>query len=451
MLLRIPCGRKSGGYYIARALNSLDSASAPYDYARVEEMKLSDSDFTLDTYLRFNNILDIYRQAGDRYRTLNLTTIINEKLLWFNAYEQTLQHCNEVVPVTKDEWISVLSGKACSYLGMNDTASFFKAIDSLSMFHSSHPVVMLLCDRGKYMQTGDCEILRHGFSTQRSLDADTLVIQAYASLLTEHYSLLNNLDSARLYKSYMESTVNESPYYNDAVKAKTAYFKSFGPADSLRAINAESDILHKMEAALKRSADIAYKTLQDQHNASRKESEKSRTIIAVVLVIAAIVVFVTALFVIMTKRRHINELREHKKSLRSATKKLSVAEMKVIERDRILSDVLVAVNNNDATGKSHDIAGLIRQLDAGSDDWEKFSLIFNDVDEGFLKRLKEGYPQLTSNDIRLASLIWLGLERKHIARLLAINPDSVKKSIQRLRKRLELPRATNLETFLKSV
>ena len=35
--------------------------------------------------------------------------------------------------------------------------------------------------------------------------------------------------------------------------------------------------------------------------------------------------------------------------------------------------------------------------------------------------------------------------------LLAINLDSVKKSIQQLRKRLELPRATDLETFLKSV
>ena len=46
-------------------------------------------------------------------------------------------------------------------------------------------------------------------------------------------------------------------------------------------------------------------------------------------------------------------------------------------------------------------------------------------------------------------MVFLGLETKHIARMLSINPDSVKKNRQRLRAKLGLTPDQPLDLFLR--
>ena len=86
-------------------------------------------------------------------------------------------------------------------------------------------------------------------------------------------------------------------------------------------------------------------------------------------------------------------------------------------------------------------------------DWEELSVMLNFVSQGFVKRLKATYPQLTETDIHIACLIHLKYAQTDIAELLGVEEETVKKSKQRLRTRIDRHKKWyrgELESFLQS-
>ena len=79
--------------------------------------------------------------------------------------------------------------------------------------------------------------------------------------------------------------------------------------------------------------------------------------------------------------------------------------------------------------------------------WEQFSIYFNKVHANFLEDLKAVYGNLTSNDMKLAAYLKLGLSTKEIAELMKISPRGVEISRYRLRKKLQIPAEVSLFTF----
>ncbi|MBL0911896.1 MAG: tetratricopeptide repeat protein [Bacteroidia bacterium] len=73
------------------------------------------------------------------------------------------------------------------------------------------------------------------------------------------------------------------------------------------------------------------------------------------------------------------------------------------------------------------------------DDWINFKRMFDKVHKDFFIRLKEKYPDLTLAETRLIALTKLNLSVNEIANMLGISPDSVRKTANRLRKKLNLP------------
>jgi hypothetical protein len=68
--------------------------------------------------------------------------------------------------------------------------------------------------------------------------------------------------------------------------------------------------------------------------------------------------------------------------------------------------------------------------------------------EGYFKKLKEKFPRLTNNDIRLCSYLRMNFTSKEIAQLLNISTRAVEISRYRLRKKLSLEHDINLTDFL---
>jgi hypothetical protein len=81
-------------------------------------------------------------------------------------------------------------------------------------------------------------------------------------------------------------------------------------------------------------------------------------------------------------------------------------------------------------------------------EWEKFTDHFDTVHEGFLKRLKQRYPDLSSSTLKLCAFIKMRLSSKQIATLMNTAPDSVLKARYRLRTKFGLEKETGLEEFL---
>jgi len=80
-----------------------------------------------------------------------------------------------------------------------------------------------------------------------------------------------------------------------------------------------------------------------------------------------------------------------------------------------------------------------------------FETYFDEVHEEFFKKLKEQYPVLTPNDLRICAFIRMNLTTQEIAAILNISYRGAEISRYRLRKKLGLDRSTNLSTFLTNI
>lgn len=79
-----------------------------------------------------------------------------------------------------------------------------------------------------------------------------------------------------------------------------------------------------------------------------------------------------------------------------------------------------------------------------------FLVYFEQLNPVFFSTLKEKHPDLTANDIRVLSYIYLNLSTKEISNLLNIVPDSLKKKKQRLAGRLGID-TTELHNYLTNI
>ena len=93
----------------------------------------------------------------------------------------------------------------------------------------------------------------------------------------------------------------------------------------------------------------------------------------------------------------------------------------------------------------------IRQRMSFTDKVEDFNLKIEKMHKDFMGRIAQLYPDLSTNDIRLAVLLRLGISTKEIATLLNISPKSVEINRYRLRKKLGLDRGANLTQFINNI
>jgi len=91
---------------------------------------------------------------------------------------------------------------------------------------------------------------------------------------------------------------------------------------------------------------------------------------------------------------------------------------------------------------------LIQKGLSTSKEWEKFTEHFDFVHNGFLQRLKQQYPDLKSNSLKLCAYLKMRVSSKQIAILMNTAPASVMKARYRLRVKFNLEKDEGLEDFL---
>jgi hypothetical protein len=89
---------------------------------------------------------------------------------------------------------------------------------------------------------------------------------------------------------------------------------------------------------------------------------------------------------------------------------------------------------------------LANNLDT-EEDWKIFLIKFEQKHRNFFKHLKELYPQLTNNDLRLCACLKLNMETKDIASLMNLSIRAVENNRYRLRKKLNLLPNQDLNEF----
>jgi DNA-binding CsgD family transcriptional regulator len=139
-------------------------------------------------------------------------------------------------------------------------------------------------------------------------------------------------------------------------------------------------------------------------------------------------------------------------------RELATMTMQLVQRGEILVKVKEVITSwvkkqdaKDSALSFRQVLRLIRDVESKDADWGQFTLHFNTVNEDFFVRLKDQYPELTPNDLKLCAFLKMNLSSKEIARLMNVTVKAIEVGRYRLRKKLQLPAEANLYEFLTGV
>ncbi len=133
--------------------------------------------------------------------------------------------------------------------------------------------------------------------------------------------------------------------------------------------------------------------------------------------------------------------------IKNAQEKLAAFTQKSIEKNELIEKLQAQLQQQNLQVNDE----LLNQTILTENDWLRFKEMFDKANPGFMPQLKSIAPDITTAELRLAALIKLNLGNKHIASMLGIGTDAVRKTKSRLRQRLQIHNETELEDIIKTI
>lgn len=126
----------------------------------------------------------------------------------------------------------------------------------------------------------------------------------------------------------------------------------------------------------------------------------------------------------------------------------------MLERQQHLNAEIERVNDELAQSRDKDVVEQVKRIlnpSALTGEAEQdFRRAFASLHPHFLSELRSEFPGLTSNDELVCMLIYLGMNTDEISLSLGISRPSTNSARYRIRKKLSLPRESDLDAFLRS-
>lgn len=141
----------------------------------------------------------------------------------------------------------------------------------------------------------------------------------------------------------------------------------------------------------------------------------------------------------LEKKRSREELDNAQALLHTYTENLK---QKTRMLDQITTEIELFQPDPGATASLPEKDDIIKRLQDATilteDDWSQFRKLFTRVYPAFFIRLHDKFPSLTQGEVRYMALSRLGLSVQEKAAMLGISPDSVRRTRQRLSKKLDM-------------
>jgi DNA-binding CsgD family transcriptional regulator len=134
---------------------------------------------------------------------------------------------------------------------------------------------------------------------------------------------------------------------------------------------------------------------------------------------------------------------EHKEN------QLSAITLQMLQKNELLEEIKSTIEKE--TISEQQLLKMVNKHFTQGQSWNDFDKYFESLNKNFYTRLKQKYPEISSNDLKICALIKLNLSIKEMASILNISPDSVKTARYRLRKKLQLATEENLTDFILSI
>lgn len=442
---------------IKEALGMVDSVKSPYLYSRLLlQRAVLDPELSSKTATYFN-VLPTFIDARDSMVVVETLWELN------NAYEyvwddSTVLECfNEILKWVPDTMCNLKNIMRFNIIalerGDGTNPHYVGKIDSLrqdkNLIGLSPPLAVLVYS-DLYRIQGDANDLDTAAMYMQGMVGDHDAVKVYYGQKLSNALKCGERDTAAHYAAALEGYLSdESPMIIETIKSLLPYYKAMGMTDKYDALNSRLAEMQTKAAAYEEATKMARMNTQRQMRDFRKyttvktHEEHTRVLWLTVGVLVVLFLTVGVIVFLQLRKRHLEAKARLHDDLENTKRRLTVAQLRAVENEQTLSNVLTDLGNissehNDVQSHADRIKVKLKAQLSGEDDWERFSAVFTEMRPGFVEKLRETYPVLTQGDIRLCCLLSMGLDTKHIARLLLIRPESVKKHRQRLRAKLGL-------------
>lgn len=136
-------------------------------------------------------------------------------------------------------------------------------------------------------------------------------------------------------------------------------------------------------------------------------------------------------------------------------KELTQSTMTIIENNKILLAIKEEIENHKRMLGSQypnkyyqKLMDMIDNATSKGKEWDLFLSNFDLIHEHFFRNLRQRFPELTPNDLKLCALLRLNMSTKDMADMLNIGVRAVETARYRLRKKMELDSNVDLVQFL---
>ncbi|HTN46152.1 MAG TPA: hypothetical protein VL098_07355 [Flavipsychrobacter sp.] len=145
-----------------------------------------------------------------------------------------------------------------------------------------------------------------------------------------------------------------------------------------------------------------------------------------------------------------NRLREQQmqNEIEFRESQLSALTLQMVQKNELLQELKDKLQENPASTSDPSINKIIYRGLNQDREWSDFNTYFESINKNFYTRIKQAYPGISPNDLKMCALIKMNLSIKEMATILNISPDSVKTARYRLRKKLQLNTEDNLTEFI---
>lgn len=280
---------------------------------------------------------------------------------------------------------------------------------------------------------------------------------------------LGNKSVALQYVREALSLLQKTPemfYLRNAYYAAVDVFKAMGDYDSAFYYNTKYSALNDSLERVIALSGIAVSKARANDEKSRYsiqslQKEKEKQLLQRNILIAAIIMLGIVGFLVITRQRlraklQVQRMEQEQQRMEqeivSAKEQLKMFTENIVEKTNLIEKLEEQLKGSSLSSEQQLlITELSQQTILTEHDWIKFKSLFEKIYPSFFQKLKENAADITVAEQRMAALTRLQLSSKQIAAMLGISVDSVHKTRQRLRQRLQLGTETNLDEFIAAV
>jgi len=143
-----------------------------------------------------------------------------------------------------------------------------------------------------------------------------------------------------------------------------------------------------------------------------------------------------------------------KNEIENRNRKLATKALQISARNDLIKNVINSLTDQTDITRNAFLSTKVKELKKllkNDLEWESFLTHFEEVNHGLLSKLRNTHPQLTTNDIRYLSYLYMDLTTKEIASLFNITVEASRKRKERISSKIGLAESTGLYRYITSI